>query len=236
MGSWYETCGLSQLAIVDDENVAVFLMKKKSNRMDYYRFCYSDDLFEPVAPVLFGKYLDYGKIEIEKADKRIIDNLYGEQKDYSSIGKLIDEKSIELGIYVMLVHLDLYKEVVEKHGEEKFWFTNKESLRKHNTKKFQKFIIDSKEMPKKYRFMNELFDHHEEYGLRFYNDVTLYKGPEDQLIKNLIDLQIFKNAMSVNRKMFIPQTGKGSQDREHNLAKMIGEFTIKKEKEYMDEC
>ena len=58
MGSWYKTCGLSQLAIRDDEEVMVFVLEQNLDRSDR---CYSTAFWAPSLLPFYSKYGDYGR-------------------------------------------------------------------------------------------------------------------------------------------------------------------------------
>lgn len=57
------TCGLTNLPITKDDEVVVFLLKEKSlSELKGGQFCYTDDLFMPITPPIYGKYDGYGSI------------------------------------------------------------------------------------------------------------------------------------------------------------------------------
>lgn len=57
MGSWYKTCGLTNLPIKEDEDVYVFVLKENSDRSER---CYATAYFKPVLLPFESKYNDYG--------------------------------------------------------------------------------------------------------------------------------------------------------------------------------
>lgn len=65
MGSWYETCGLSNLPIVDGDPVRLVIMRYRNiaHRDGHWGsgFCYPTDLWTPVL-ALKGTYGDYGRL------------------------------------------------------------------------------------------------------------------------------------------------------------------------------
>ena len=58
MGSWYKTCGLSQMAIRDYEEVMVFVLEKNNDPTER---CYSTAFWAPSLLPFYAKYGDYGR-------------------------------------------------------------------------------------------------------------------------------------------------------------------------------
>ena len=58
MGSWYKTCGLSQMHITDSEEVMVFVLEKNMDETDR---CYSTAFWTPCLVPYYSKYGDYGR-------------------------------------------------------------------------------------------------------------------------------------------------------------------------------
>lgn len=58
MGSWYKTCGLSQLPIIDYAEVVVVPLKQNTDRSDR---CYSTAFWQPNMLPFYAKYADYGR-------------------------------------------------------------------------------------------------------------------------------------------------------------------------------
>ena len=57
MGSWYKTCGVSSLHIVNGDEVMVFALEKNTDQNDR---CYSTAFWAPVMLPFYSKYADYG--------------------------------------------------------------------------------------------------------------------------------------------------------------------------------
>jgi hypothetical protein len=74
MGSWNETCGLSNLAIEPREEV-VFLLITQSPYEDVIgkSGCYHTDFFFPRTIPLYGMYDDYGRVAFHEGQDKIID-------------------------------------------------------------------------------------------------------------------------------------------------------------------
>lgn len=58
MGSWYKTCGLSNMHIRDDDEVMVFVLEKNNDPTDR---CYSTAFWSPCLLPFYSKYGDYGR-------------------------------------------------------------------------------------------------------------------------------------------------------------------------------
>lgn len=236
MGSWNGTCGASQLPIMYKEDVAIFLMRKnKYNREDHIGCVHSDNFYEPVSPAIFGKYADYGRVTDVVADKRIVDMLYGEQEDYSDIGKLIDDESNEKGLYIMLVHLEVYNEILAHFGAESKFFTKKKSFNEFMKEQMLIYLTEVKKDPRGYSHELDYnrFKMSTGFALRFYQNPKIYEDniSNDSLVDSVVDYLVFKEAMQDSRKLWMPQAGQGSQEQDYNMAKIIGEFAVKKENE-----
>lgn len=236
MGSWNGTCGVSQLPIMYGDDVAIFLMKKnKYNREDYMGCVHSDNFYEPVSPAIFGRYDDYGRVTDVIADKRVISGLYGEQDDYSDIGNIIDEQSEKKGLYIMLVHLEVYKEIVVKFGVRNKFFTKKLSFNEFMRNQMLAYLTTVREDPEGFHI--ELDHNHFKmstgFALRFYQNPEIYEDnmDNDSLVDSVVDYLVFKDAMQDSRKLWIPQAGNGSQDQDYDMVKIVGEFAVKKENE-----
>jgi hypothetical protein len=57
MGSWYKTCGLSNLPILTGDRTYVFVMEQNSSEDNH---CYSSHLYRPVLLSFESTYADYG--------------------------------------------------------------------------------------------------------------------------------------------------------------------------------
>ena len=98
------------------------------------------------------------------------------------------------------------------------------------------------------RTANDLVGHGSHKYLKVYLDFIKQKieaGASDndphiqELIDQMIDFAAFSQAMALMRKMWMPQCGKGGQDREFSLHKFLGEkivsFSEKKIKQWEEE-
>lgn len=225
---------------MDGDDVAIFLMtKNKYNKEDHVGCVHSDNFYKPVSPAIFGKYDDYGRVAHVVADKRIIDEFYGEQDNYENIGSIIDKQSEEKELYIMLVHLDIYKKVVSDYGKETAFFTKKLPFNEYMRNEAIIYLTEKRKDPG--GFNHELdynsFKMNTGFELRFYQNPKIYEDNinEDPLVSSVVDYLVFKEAMQDSRKLWIPQAGQGSQAQDFQMAKIIGEFAVKKEKENDEE-
>ena len=102
MGSWYKTCGLSQMAICDYDEVMVFVLEKNNDQTDR---CYSTAFWSPSLLPFYAKYGDYGRGDdntgitlpyvIEGIKKSLVEVELGDNK-YHDIEIKRDKFDIEL--------------------------------------------------------------------------------------------------------------------------------------------
>lgn len=74
MGSWNATCGLSNLPVMENDKVALFILEGKHKEvvLGGDGFSSSNALFEPIIPI-FATYNDYGRyIDIEEKNKDLV--------------------------------------------------------------------------------------------------------------------------------------------------------------------
>ena len=234
MGCWEATCGISQTPIREGERVAAVLIRKvKSPSCDYQGCTYSDSLYEPVSPAIFGEYADYGRVNFdEDTDMRILEAVYGKTEE-NSIFKIISTHSSENGIYMMLFHLELYESIVNVFSKKSKFYTKGKSIREHLMKETSEYLsINFEERRFRHSLQHNMFKYNTDYVMNYYQDENLYGNLEkDPLISKMIDLFIFKDAMNVSRKLWVPQSGNGSQELSYTMAKMSGDFARKREQD-----
>jgi hypothetical protein len=61
MGSWYGTCGVTQLPLVGEDIVCLPIVQRKTSYSGS-DFCYNNEVWEPCGIPIFGTYDDYGQI------------------------------------------------------------------------------------------------------------------------------------------------------------------------------
>jgi len=74
MGSWCETCGITQLPINYGDKIRVFALVGKDRQMKGGGCCYSDDIWSPIGPAIQGTYDDYGGVEniVDNEEARLV--------------------------------------------------------------------------------------------------------------------------------------------------------------------
>jgi len=69
MGCWNGTCGVSQLPILYGENVMYCFIK--TNKATASGVCYAYDTGIIISPMFYGRYDDYGRIEVNGDDDKL---------------------------------------------------------------------------------------------------------------------------------------------------------------------
>ena len=125
MGSWYETCGLSHLPIIDNDPAMLVLLQPGTSCGDCSSgFCYPSGMFQPLFPAISGSYNSYGTIkDPEVADMAVFDNVLSECRVAKAPNILerieraettgrVFGKDFHVG--QMLVRRDVWDEIVSK--------------------------------------------------------------------------------------------------------------------------
>lgn len=64
MGSWNETCGISQTPIQPGDPVVLFILNKTNRHLaSGGTLFYPNDLYQPIAPAIFGIYDDFSRLD-----------------------------------------------------------------------------------------------------------------------------------------------------------------------------
>lgn len=136
MGSWYKTCGLSNLHITDGEEVMVFVLEPNTDKTDR---CYNTAFWKPLLLPFYSKYADYGRGDgdsgialpyiMEAIKKDLVECDVGENQ-YHDIAVKKDNFDVEL----------FYEAVHEKRLEVKSRFANEGTLVDYVM--FRKDIVD----------------------------------------------------------------------------------------------
>ena len=272
MGSWYGTCGVSQLPIVEGDEVALFILLKngftqrmaKTEEIGGGGLVHSDSLYQPICLPIFGTYADYGVIDnIEDLGNTVSNQLKSldfiiniEEKvtrkekykfdNLTDFIKKIERNKIEYYGF-MMVHKGLFDVLVSYIKPLTNYYTDDKSLGdylKNDAKELLKIIKDnnlrvhdfiSKDL-KEYKFIGDKRVLGNKFKWATENYLTYYRNPDiyennSQLLDNMIDFLLFIEIMECSRKLWIPQAGSGSQDREYDVAELIGEFAKEKQKE-----
>lgn len=70
MGSWYGTCGVTQLPLVGEEIVCLPIVQRKTTYSGS-DFCYGNEIWEPCGIPMFGTYDDYGRIALDDGQEQV---------------------------------------------------------------------------------------------------------------------------------------------------------------------
>ena len=81
------------------------------------------------------------------------------------------------------------------------------------------FMHDKRILSNKFRWKTEDY-------LKYYREPKLYEN-NSELLDIMIDFLLFIEIMGYSRKLWMPQAGSGSQDREYKYAELIGDFAKK---------
>jgi hypothetical protein len=109
MGSWYKTCGLSQLPIIDYAEVVVVPLKQNTDRSDR---CYSTAFWMPNMLPFYAKYADYGRGDNETgaALPYIIDGI----RNVLTEVEIGDNKSHDIAVKRADFDVELFYEAVHE--------------------------------------------------------------------------------------------------------------------------
>lgn len=138
MGCWNATCGISDLPIFYGEEVVLYIIEKSSKANgNGLGFCYSDDIYEPISPPIYGNYNDYGGIEnINKSESFIFEYLksikykvnekkakrdYLVDKQPKNLEELINDyiaREIYDGVGFILIRRDIYDILLKNMKDE----------------------------------------------------------------------------------------------------------------------
>jgi hypothetical protein len=70
MGSWYGTCGVTQLPLVGEDIVCLPIVQCKTTYSGS-DFCYNNEVWEPCGIPMFGTYDDYGRIALDPGQDQV---------------------------------------------------------------------------------------------------------------------------------------------------------------------
>ena len=273
MGSWYATCGVSNLPILDNDETVLFILEGRHQNvlLGSDGFCYADTFFEPILP-LFAKYYDYGDFEtIHDKNKDVVceyvrnrfkhktyickkENVDLENIEIEEFVKLVKEGYIYKKIYFdeyapvgyMLVHKDIYEKLmnsIDKNDWEMEIVDNSYNLMMRDAKEHEKNLRECFiESPQ------EIIDEKLAISLNFSVDFSFAKNLKDIIIKiymkelgkeveeEILNLAYFKQIFTKLRKVWMPQSGCGSQASYDEMYLVLAEAMIEKYKKYEEEC
>lgn len=285
MGSWDETCGISQLPISPGDKVRLFILRGGGpKRREGGGICYPNDMWSPIAPPIAGEYADYGEIgsivegeaseflleQIKRnwapidEEKHREKNVPAEKLDLETALNLIERSACDgLSDYqgdkehlgMMFVLEDVYQACINYSPIETSFYKESyvykpyleilnEEMKEWYDKCFEKLEeckYDDEELRFQKSFGVNLIESRLFWNMRGKAghankrklvDLMLkgydYEHPKSQeFIKLVKDLFAFENMMKDARKMWTPQCGKGSQQNDLAVYKMLNEATNK---------
>lgn len=227
MGCWNATCGLTQLPITPCVKVKLFILQPTYCK-NLTTTSYSDDYFRPILPPLTGYYDDYGGIENVEHDSAYHLTINWLQSQPGRSGEsiwdyLIDLERCRTEETMMLVIDEIYTKVtsrlkrneVESHILELQKSYNDWAGKEHDS--LRNSVVS-------------------EYMIARLNLKGYTKSFNDQVVEILgatkikdldywIDFLLFRQYMSRVRKLWIPQTGAGSQSADWNAHRLLTTVT-----------
>lgn len=91
MGSWNETCGITQLPIRSGDTVILtFIVNVGSRNLNHAGFCYINDAWSPKYLPISGTYDDYGGVEHVEENwntQFILDSIHHELVQFLAVQK-----------------------------------------------------------------------------------------------------------------------------------------------------
>lgn len=265
MGEWFGTCAITQIPIKEDEETVCFIMRTHDVAKHVIGgkggFSESNDLYLPITLPLFGLYDGVGKIKDIKNKNHIKDAVQDQLiKDFKkrnindqdlkiNVGYAYDFSTLEsilmhierghIAQYsFMLVHKEAYELMINEFNTRSSVWSGRLPLRQFLETDIDVFI--NREDTSILGLSMMSIPHEIEYS-RFYKafkyerDYYLIEDRAMVFRDLIIDLLIFEEAMSVSRKLWIPQAGSGSTDDEYVMHSILGRFADKKLQEVHDE-
>lgn len=238
MGSWYETCGLTQLPIKEGEEVVVIFIQKHTHILQSYWSALSNptDLYTPISLPEAGIYNDYGRVKGNPMLNGKIERVQAREDA---------ENQAPVG-YVMYLKEAYDKVLDEIKSRDTYVEQLKEDMKKVVDAKAALLVETDKtaRIQKEFRFYDEIQNGELNRILRFFGSYNRNFRPildqaaekNDAVMQDkMIDLYLFEMALELMRKAWLPSCGKGSQYQEYYLPALLGEFTQQKKQQAIDD-
>lgn len=217
MGTWYETCAVSHLPIVNgDEAMVFYLMKKKNIHQEWSGAGETDKWYTPIQlPFLATCNIDEQFETGISEQTEEIHQMRTRQKEFHD---------------VMFVMKPMYDEIIKEmkirnEMYAKFLGYANDFIEQSQESDFGLFWAD--------KFRGNIFVdffHHFNRGMKPLL-IELSKTQDTQLKERMIELLLFHYGLQILRLMWHPGFGRGAQDQEYFLHKKLAELTIQKEQE-----
>ena len=229
MGRWNETCILSNLPILHEQQIVLFFLTKNKN---YNYSGYYNVKFLP----LFGEYNDYGGIKnIKKTESYKFLMNHENWNDNKEINDAIHDN--EKYNRVSFMHRDIYNSILQ-NMENRKPYKNKNKIKILFNTKIHKFLYEFDTCHNKI-IAESIFktDIESLFGLDCY-ELIMTEYPEknqEKLIDEIVELTIIKWAMSHARINFSNCVGRGSQSIETRIQSIIAEKILEKRHDVIHE-
>lgn len=225
MGCWNETCSLTNLPICWGEPTVAILLEQTPHVSHQNGIVYPDDIFRPVGLPLCGKYDDYGNLE------DVTTHLWNQEFLQLANARKENPNSLEHTNFhtpIMFIHKDIYDKVIENIGNR---------IPIGATKSYRECIHDKlvaqiKESQSLLFVINNPFSiglqHSQETADFFYEKYTSSDDEtlKEDLLNEIINAQLFYDALTLLRKGYLVCSGSGSQSLETNLQVLIARFIL----------
>lgn len=131
----------------------------------------------------------------------------------------------------MLVHLELYESIVGSYGAGRQFFTDGWPLRSFLRQDMVDYLVAKKEEDPfsiNIKLDNSSFSKLTDFSLMPFKNPKLYEDnlDKDPLVRDVVDLLVFKKAMESSRKLWMPQAGQGSHESDNDVVKLINKFDL----------
>lgn len=275
MGSWAETCLITQMPIEYGDKVRAFILVEQQS----WRFengkragggtCHTTDLWAALGPGIQGKYDDHGGIDhiVEDNDtnlllSRIKENWITFTEKYDEVSPIesmtlsealrwierdkakFKDRGKDKSLGIAFVLEDIYQAMIsfnpiETHDYNKGgykYMPYHETLKYEFEEHYQNLLtLTNMSQDDQFDFMFEFsdtsyFGHYEKLGLNQYRHaltncakqhLPIESSEVQEIYKSTSDMLKFQYSMSRARKMWHPQCGKGSQDNELDIYRII---------------
>ncbi|MEX3713473.1 hypothetical protein ABFV99_13810 [Cytobacillus horneckiae] len=240
MGCWNATCGISNLPIFYGDEVVMYIIERNQiAEGNGLGFSYPYEMYEPIAPPIYGRYNDYGGIEdIKNNEDTIFDHLMSIKyqidegmakrdglvnKEPRNLEEMINDY-IGRGVYrdigFMLVRQDIHGVLIYSMNNEigdNLDFHMKEFCKAHDPSDFMsKLLLErSNGFIRATRHWNRLFPLVEKYG----------ETTDKDLKDSFIDLIMMESVLTDLREHWHVTSGAGSQTDITNSHKVLANAT-----------
>ena len=236
MGCWNGTCMISQLPIMEGDEVVIIPISKVGD-VEISPCCYSSTFFKPFPIIMYGKYNDYGCAYEVTGDTEQFINI---------INILSNTTKEEVKEYYKKNHgsrvtlIESYITYVERDKVSNFNFIMIHKELFDIYKNFMNFYMPTDKIIRntylynnKYVLTQTLIDDNKDDILDRLAEIRFATNPYDSFIntrvpgatkESIIAIMHLDSALSVLRKMWIPQTGSGGQSGVGKLHEQLCSF------------